>query len=164
MNHAYLLIGGNVGDRMGRLQFALRLIEAELGNVRVVSSIYETAAWGKTVQPDFLNQALLVETELSALALMSAILDLELRMGRVRNDKYGPRTIDIDILFYDHDIINIQGLQIPHPQIQNRKFVLCPLFEIAPHFIHPILNKDIEALLEECTDLLDVKKISADFV
>ena len=164
MNHAYLLIGGNVGDRMGRLRLARKLLEAELGCICAVSSIYETAAWGKTDQPDFLNQALLIETELSAINLMNAILDLELRMGRVRDDKYGPRTIDIDILFYNSDVINMHGLQIPHPEIQNRKFVLFPLLEIAPQFVHSKLNKDIETLLEECTDPLDVKKLSGDFV
>jgi len=159
MNNAYLLIGGNEGDRSQYLQQACDHISNHLGEIIEQSSIYETAAWGKTDQPNFLNQVLFVHTMLGAPSLMQNILYLEKKMGRLRNEKYSPRIIDIDILFYNEEIINQPELVTPHPEIQNRRFALVPMVEIAPQFIHPVLHKSISVLLQECTDKLDVKKL-----
>jgi 2-amino-4-hydroxy-6-hydroxymethyldihydropteridine diphosphokinase len=159
MNKAYLLIGGNEGNRLGYLQKARDYVVVFCGEILEQSAIYETAAWGKTDQSNFLNQALLIDTSLSAEVLMSNILIIERKMGRVRNEKYGSRTIDIDILFYNGDIINLPDLKIPHPEIQNRRFALVPMNEIASELIHPVFKKNIQHLLSESADQLDVKKI-----
>lgn len=163
MNISYLLIGGNQGDRKGYLAAARAGIERMAGRILRQSSLYRTAAWGKTDQPDFLNQALEVHTELEAPDLMTTLLHIEEQMGRVRTDKYGARIIDIDMLFYNSAILHSPLLTIPHPQIPNRRFVLAPLEEIAPLLVHPQLGKTIKQLLAECPDPLDVKKISSDF-
>jgi 2-amino-4-hydroxy-6-hydroxymethyldihydropteridine diphosphokinase len=159
MKHAYLLIGGNDGDRVQYLEEAKKLISHYLGKIIKTSSIYETAAWGKTTQPDFLNQVLLVETILNAPNLMNEILVIEKKMGRIRNEKYSQRIIDIDILFYNNEIWQKPELTIPHPEIPNRRFVLEPMNEIAPQLTHPVLKKNIQQLLKECKDELNVKKI-----
>ncbi len=158
MNKAYLLIGGNEGNRTDELARACGYITRFCGALTLRSALYETAAWGKTDQDDFLNQALLLETGLNASALLDTLLGIEEKMGRKRVEKYGPRNIDIDILFYNDEIINLDGLVIPHPEIQNRRFVLEPMNEIAPGYIHPVLKKNITALLKECPDKGDVKK------
>jgi 2-amino-4-hydroxy-6-hydroxymethyldihydropteridine diphosphokinase len=160
MNKAYLLTGGNEGDRHLHMQQARTNIELICGQVILISSLYETAPWGKPDQSDFLNQVLLVETILDPLALLKAILFIEKTGGRVRSEKNAPRTIDIDILFYDRLVLNEPGLSIPHPRIAARRFVLEPLAEISPDFVHPVLEKTISQLLLECTDELAVKKIS----
>ena len=159
MNNAYLLTGGNKGDRRRFLLEAKKEIKSHCGSILQQSALYETAAWGKTDQEDFLNQVFLVETKLGAHALMQVILQIEERMGRLRTEKYGPRTIDIDILFFNHQTIHEPSLIIPHPQIQNRRFVLEPMNEIAPEFIHPVFQKPIHQLLLECKDESGVKKI-----
>jgi 2-amino-4-hydroxy-6-hydroxymethyldihydropteridine diphosphokinase len=159
VNSAYLLTGGNMGNRAGYLHDASADISRFCGKILRESSIYETAAWGKTNQPNFFNQVLLIETALSADELMKQILLIEEKMGRIRNEKYGARIIDIDILFFNDEIINTPILIIPHPEIQNRRFVLAPMNEIAPEFIHPVLLKNINNLLKECRDELNVKKI-----
>jgi len=157
MNKAFLLIGGNLGDRLQNLEQASQQIAKNCGVVIKQSSIYETAAWGKTNQPDFLNQVLEIKTKLDATKLMSKIMEIEKLMGRERNEKYDPRIIDIDILFFNEEVINESFLKIPHPEIQNRRFVLIPLAEIAPHLLHPVLKKNIDQLLKECKDPLEVK-------
>ncbi|HET6254837.1 MAG TPA: 2-amino-4-hydroxy-6-hydroxymethyldihydropteridine diphosphokinase [Puia sp.] len=159
MNISYLLIGGNQGDRLARLAAAKDHIRSAGGNILLASSIYETAAWGKTDQPDFLNQALKVSTGQDAPAWLSTLLGIEEKMGRRRQERYGPRTIDIDILFFNNSIIREPQLTIPHPEIQNRRFALEPLEEIAPLLIHPVLGKTIRELLAECTDPLAVKQL-----
>ncbi len=159
MNKAYLLIGGNEGERMDELARACRKIIEFCGPLIRRSSLYETAAWGKTDQAAFLNQALLLETSLTAPSLMEMLLGIEEKMGRKRLEKYGPRIIDIDILFFNREIINLAGLVIPHPEIQNRRFALEPMNEIASSYIPPLLQKTILELLLECPDKLDVKKI-----
>jgi len=158
MSTAFLLTGGNIGDRMDYLQKAKEKIEKDCGKITNQSSIYETAAWGKEDQQPFLNQALQIETELSPGNLLKAILQIEKNLGRKRNEKYGPRTIDIDILFFDDEVVDIHGLKIPHPQMQNRRFVLEPLNEIASNKMHPVFDKTIEQLLQECKDSLSVKR------
>lgn len=159
MNISYLLIGGNQGDRLARLAEARRYIESAGGQIRRLSSLYETAAWGKTDQPDFLNQALEVATAQEAPAWLSTLLGIEAKMGRHREVKYGPRIIDIDILFFNNSIIHLPHLTIPHPEIRNRRFALAPLEEIAPMLIHPELKATIRELLAECTDPLAVKQL-----
>jgi 2-amino-4-hydroxy-6-hydroxymethyldihydropteridine diphosphokinase len=159
MNKAYLLIGGNEGDRFMHLKEATTEIEKSCGKISLRSSIYETAAWGIHDQPSFLNQALEIMTPLKALTLMNSLLSIEEKLGRKRKEKYGPRIIDIDILFFNQDIINLPKLQIPHPELQNRRFALVPMSEIAQDLVHPALKKTILQLLNECKDTLDVKKI-----
>jgi 2-amino-4-hydroxy-6-hydroxymethyldihydropteridine diphosphokinase len=160
MNTAYLLIGGNLGTREENLQMAIELITNHTGPVINQSSLYETAAWGNTNQPAFLNQALKIETSLNARQLIRKILKLEKIMGRERKEKMGPRIIDIDILFFNDDVFTLRFLKLPHPEIQNRRFALIPMEEIAPGHIHPVFKKTIRELLEECTDKLEVKKYS----
>jgi 2-amino-4-hydroxy-6-hydroxymethyldihydropteridine diphosphokinase len=159
MNKAFLLTGGNEGDRNLQMQQARTNIELICGQLLQVSSLYETAPWGKKDQSDFLNQVLLLETKLDPHALLKAILWIEEKGGRIRTVKNAPRTIDIDILFYNHLILEEPGLCIPHPRIAERRFVLEPLNEISPEFLHPVLGKTISRLLLECTDELAVKKI-----
>ena len=159
MNKTYLLTGGNEGDRYLNMQQARTNIEHICGRLLQVSSLYETAPWGKKEQADFLNQVLLVETNLSPQSLLKAILSIEEKGGRVRAEKNAPRTIDIDILFYNRLILEEPGLTIPHPRIADRRFVLEPFNEISPDFVHPVLKKTIHQLLLECTDELAVKKI-----
>lgn len=158
MNKAYLLIGGNMGNREQNLGRAVELLKLA-GRVKNLSGLYETAAWGKTDQPSFLNQAVLLATALKARHLLEAVLNIEEKMGRKREEKYGPRIIDIDILFYDSAIMSEPGLIIPHPEIQNRRFALEPMNEIAPRLLHPLLKKTVAELLKECPDKLEVHKL-----
>ncbi len=159
MNSVYLLIGGNLGDRIENLVTASSLIEAELGKIIKTSSIYQTASWGITEQPEFLNQVLLVKTNLPAKKLMQLILSIENKMGRIRSQKNASRVIDIDILFFNDEIINQSNLTIPHPEIQNRRFVLVPLNEIASGLIHPVFKQSIKNLLSTTNDKLEVKPL-----
>ena len=160
MNKAYLLTGGNMGDRLLNLELAKKEIAIQCGKVTQASSLYETAAWGNTNQPSFLNQALEIKTLLNAKQLIRCILKIEKMMGRTRKEKYGPRIIDIDILLFNTGIYDYTFLKIPHPELQNRRFALLPLAEIAEEMIHPVFNKTIARLLNECTDELEVKKYS----
>ena len=157
MNKIYLLTGSNMGNCIQQLRKAISFIEKKIGKVKKQSRLYQTAAWGKTDQPDFLNQVLVVETNLSAEQTMQTILSIEKQMGRVRTSKNAPRIIDIDILFAGNKIINEPDLQIPHPFLHKRRFTLVPLNEIAPEMMHPLLKKSINNLLLECTDDLEVK-------
>ena len=158
MNKAYLLTGGNIGNREDFLQQAKDMLEQHCGKITAASTIYETAAWGNTEQSPFLNQALELTTNLNAKQLIRRILKIEKMMGRERKEKYGPRNIDIDILLFNDEIYNISFLKIPHPEMQNRRFALLPLVEIAADRVHPVFKKSIRNLLNECPDTLDVKK------
>lgn len=158
MNKTYLLLGSNMGNSKKQLSKAMVLIEKQIGKTIRRSSLYSTAAWGNTNQPDFLNQVIVVQTKLNALQTMQAILTIEKKMGRLRTVKNAPRIIDIDILFFNKEIIDQKELTLPHPQLQNRRFVLVPLNELSPNFKHPVLKKNIHQLFIHCPDKLNVKK------
>src|SRR5436190_1091081 len=132
MNKTYLLLGSNMGDSELQLLIAIKNISRQVGNIIRKSKLYSTAAWGNTDQPDFLNQVLIVETKLTALQTIDIILGIEKKMGRVRTKKNAARIIDIDILFFNKEIIEEKNLHVPHPQIENRRFVLIPLNELSP--------------------------------
>lgn len=156
---AFILLGSNQGQRKLYLLQAISAIAEQCGPVLKVSSLYETAAWGKTDQPPFLNQVVVVSTELQPGKLMQTLLRIEEQLGRKRTEKMGPRTIDLDILFYDQLICHTPLLTLPHPLLQERRFVLTPLAELAPGKIHPVYRKTIRTLLQQCADPLPVKKL-----
>jgi 2-amino-4-hydroxy-6-hydroxymethyldihydropteridine diphosphokinase len=148
----FLGLGSNLGNREENLSTAQSLIEEKVGIIRSKSSIYETAAWGITEQNAFLNQVIEVETSFSPSAVLHLVLKIEKDMGRIREIKWGERSIDIDVLYYNNEIISTENLAVPHPFIQERKFVLVPLCEIAPTFIHPKLKQSNFELLKKCQD------------
>lgn len=150
----FLLLGSNLGNRLQNLSDARN----KIGGIVASSSVYMTGAWGNTTQPDFLNQAIQIETQLNPDELLSRLLMIEIEMGRVRIEKWGPRVIDIDILFYNDVIVNTKSLTLPHPEIQNRRFALAPLAEITD-LTHPIFEKTIRQLLDECKDTLEVRRL-----
>jgi 2-amino-4-hydroxy-6-hydroxymethyldihydropteridine diphosphokinase len=159
-NKVYLLLGSNMGARLQLLNNAIEKISFEIGEIVERSSIYETAAWGKTDQASFLNIAIAVNTVLMPIEVLSKALEIEAQLGRIREEKWGARLIDIDIIFYGNEIVNIPDqLYIPHPEMHNRKFVLEPLVEIAPQLQHPVLKKTVSVLLNELNDQLEVTKI-----
>lgn len=153
----YLHLGSNVGDRLGNLLKAKFLIQKRIGHIQSLSQVYETEAWGKTDQAAFYNQAIHVRTEMTAYEVLETIHEIENLLGRKRSEHWGPRTIDIDILFFENEVISTKKLSLPHPRLHERNFVLVPLEEIAPNFIHPILNKSITELRKLCADTLHVK-------
>jgi 2-amino-4-hydroxy-6-hydroxymethyldihydropteridine diphosphokinase len=159
MNNVFLLLGSNLGDRKLFLQQAIMHIAYDIAPTLKISSVYETESWGKTDEPDYLNMVVELKTELWAQTVLSKILAIELVMGRVREEKWGSRIIDIDILYFNDDIIDEPGLHVPHPQLHNRRFTLEPLAEIAPDFIHPIFKKNNLQLKNELKDNLIVKKL-----
>lgn len=161
MNYVYLITGGNIGDAKQQLSTAAALLEQYCGTIIDRSAVYETEPWGNANQDNFLNQVLVIETKLSAKEVMKAIVDIEKRMGRERKEKNGPRVIDIDMLFFNHQIINEPELVVPHPRLRQRRFVLEPLNEVAPAYIHPIFYKTVRQLLDECTDTLKINKLEA---
>jgi 2-amino-4-hydroxy-6-hydroxymethyldihydropteridine diphosphokinase len=158
LNKCYLLLGSNMGNSRQLLAQAIERLTASAGKLYRQSHIYSTAAWGNTQQPDFLNQVIVILTPLDAAQMLQCLLAIETEMGRVRTIKNAPRTIDIDILFFGKQIINLPHLQVPHPHIANRRFVLVPLNQIAPAFVHPVSRLTVHQLLLQCTDTLAVKK------
>jgi 2-amino-4-hydroxy-6-hydroxymethyldihydropteridine diphosphokinase len=153
MNRIFLSIGSNLGDRSQNLKKGIDLLVKLAGRSGAVSSIYETEPWGCDSQLNFYNQVIELYTHLGPLSLLDVIHNTEKMCGRDRPvQRYAPRTLDVDILLYGDSVIEIPELVIPHPHIQDRQFVLVPLTEIAPHVIHPILNKNMEQLLRECKD------------
>jgi 2-amino-4-hydroxy-6-hydroxymethyldihydropteridine diphosphokinase len=156
-NEVFISLGSNLGDRAENLKTAIHAIELKVGAIVRQSSVYETKPWGKSNQPDFFNQVILVHSDLSpqdCLLLLSAV---EEQMGRKREEKWGARIIDLDLLYVGDEVIHTEKLSLPHPGISQRRFVLVPLIEIAPDFVHPQLRKDHRQLLSECSDLLEVK-------
>ena len=160
MNKIFLITGGNIGNRKKNLEAAATLIRDQIGIIVKSSKIYETDAWGITDQPAFYNQVHIVESNFSAKEILNKILNIEEKMGRVRTVKNAARIIDIDILFFNNEIINKPNLNVPHPQIINRRFVLMPLNELAPEMIHPVFKKSIHQLLVNCKDELGVTPAS----
>jgi 2-amino-4-hydroxy-6-hydroxymethyldihydropteridine diphosphokinase len=155
----FLLLGTNDGNRMANLNSAKDEIKKSVGLVAEESAIYQTAAWGKTDQPDFYNQVLLLQTTISPEALLLHLQQIEKKLGRERKEKWGARIIDIDIVYFGKTVLNTPDLLIPHPAIALRRFTLVPLVEIAPHFVHPVLKKTNLVLLQECVDVLAVKRV-----
>ncbi|MCC7163644.1 MAG: 2-amino-4-hydroxy-6-hydroxymethyldihydropteridine diphosphokinase [Anaerolineae bacterium] len=156
MARVYLALGTNLGDRMQNLQEAIRRIGAAV-RVSEMSSVYETEPWGVASQPQFLNLVVAGETELEPTALLETLKRIEKDMGRRDEVRYGPRVIDLDILFYDDQLIRNPNLEIPHPRLAQRRFVLVPLAEIAPRLVHPRLNRTIQDLLAQLADTDDVR-------
>jgi 2-amino-4-hydroxy-6-hydroxymethyldihydropteridine diphosphokinase len=153
MKRVFLGLGSNLGDKVGNLQKAKVRIGESIGPVVLVSSVYETEPWGFESENYFLNMALCVETDLSPSGLLGRVLMIESELGRIRGEtKYSSRTIDIDILLYNREIINEEVLIIPHPRMTERRFAMVPMVEIAPDLIHPVLKKSLRILLEECKD------------
>ncbi len=159
MTTVHLLLGSNLGNREHNLQLANQEIGRLLGPIITASSVYKTAAWGNTNQPEFYNQVVVATTEKSPEEALRAILNIEDQLGRTRTEKWGSRIIDIDILFWDDQVVSTPELTIPHPGIPQRRFTLIPLLEISPDFIHPVLQKSVQELLQECTDTLSVEKV-----
>jgi len=158
MNTIFLLMGSNLLDRLLMLNQAQEQIQTLVGKIKAKSKIYESAPWGFEAQTSFLNQVLIVETDLKPMELLLRIKSIEKDLGRVRTtENYESRTIDIDILFYNDEIIALPELIIPHPQLHKRRFTLVPLAEIAPEFIHPVIKKTIKDLLKDCEDMSTVK-------
>ena len=147
-----------MGNSLAQLKKAKSLINKQVGKASRSSSFYSTAAWGNTDQPDFLNQVIVISTKLKPEEVLAQILLIEKSMGRIRTVKNAPRIIDIDILFYEKEIIHEKDLIVPHPLIQERKFVLIPLNELSPNFIHPVFKKNIHELMVKCKDKLPVQK------
>jgi len=157
-NVVYLLLGSNLNNRLESLQDARQCISSDLGQITRYSSVYESEPWGFAAEKRFLNQVVRIETSYSASRLIDEIIKIETRLGRIRNisGEYVSRTIDIDILFYNDEIISDENLTVPHPKIPERMFTLVPLSEINQHMIHPGLQKSIRELIDECQDSLSV--------
>ncbi len=156
--HVALLLGSNVGNRAGMILRAIERLSGAALHISRISDLYETAAWGNTEQPAFYNCALTGYTPYPPHLLLKKILEIEREMGRERREKWGPRTIDIDILLFAKRVVHTQNLQIPHPQMQLRRFALEPLAEIAGNMQHPLLRECAKELLAKCPDELEVKR------
>lgn len=146
LNEVYLHLGSNKNEPLKQILAAYAKIEEQIGQIAKFSQFYKTAAWGKEDQEDFINTAIFIKTSLEAKELLSAVLKIETELGRERQEKWGPRIIDIDILFFNQDIIQNSNLVIPHPRMTERNFVLIPLMEIAADYVHPQLNINVEDL------------------
>jgi 2-amino-4-hydroxy-6-hydroxymethyldihydropteridine diphosphokinase len=158
--NVYLGIGGNLGNREQNLEFALKALAKQAGSLVAVSPVYETEPFGFVSDNQFLNEVVVIETELSPSELLGIIRKIEHGLGRKRkNEKYISRTIDIDILFYENQIIENTELIVPHPRMHERKFVLVPFCEIAPDFIHPVLHRTMREILEASKDKSIVTKL-----
>ncbi|MHA7102872.1 2-amino-4-hydroxy-6-hydroxymethyldihydropteridine diphosphokinase [Roseivirga pacifica] len=156
MTSIYLLLGTNLGNKSANLQRAKELLTSHAIIIKKESKIYETAAWGNEDQPSFLNQVVEVDSNKSPQRILTLVNQIEEEMGRVRFEKWGERLIDIDILYFGSHEIQNEDLVIPHPEIQNRRFTLAPLAEMSPDFIHPVLKKTQQELLEDSVDPLEV--------
>ena len=159
MNTAFLCLGGNIGNRIININTSKNLLVQSSVTIIRQSSIYETDAWGSLSEKKYLNQVIKINTNQSVDKLLKIILEIEKKLGRIRNlDRNSDRTIDIDILFYNDKIISKKNVEVPHPRLHLRKFVLKPLLEIEPDWMHPSLNLDITQLYKNCKDKLKVTK------
>ncbi len=154
MKQLFLLIGSNLGDRKKYLTSAQNLIDYRIATIEQCSKIYETAPWGNTEQPHFLNQVLSLKSNLHPEELLSVCKQIEKTVGREASERWGPRIIDIDILLYGGMVYQSPTLQIPHPMMQDRMFTMVPLAELAPAYIHPVFGENMLALKDKCTDLM----------
>lgn len=153
-------LGSNLGDRKQFIREAMERISSLVGSIETASSLYETDPWGAEDTPPYLNSVVVVNTMLGPDQLINMLLTIEKELGRNRGgERYAPRTIDLDILFYNDKIIHTNNLEIPHPRIYERMFVLAPLNEVTPNKLHPLLKKTVRQLKDECNDLLTVRKI-----
>ena len=161
MTKIILALGGNVGNVSETFDMAEKKIENTIGKITLKSSLYKTEPWGNKKQDDFLNKVIIAETSLTPAEVLTNIINIEKELGRQRKkeDQYAPRTIDIDILFYNKKIIDTNDLIIPHPKLHLRNFVLAPLSEVAPDFVHPLLNKKIKDLFLNSNDSSVVEKL-----
>ena len=159
MANAVISLGSNLGDRAEKIRSGVIGLEKSGCRVLKKSALYETEPWGNTDQPAFLNQVIQIESPFEPAALMQLILLIEREAGRERKTRWEPRTLDIDILFYDDRVVQEHHLAIPHPHLHDRKFVLVPLAEILPGFVHPVLGKKVSELLEALKDPLRVEPI-----
>ncbi|NVJ86312.1 MAG: 2-amino-4-hydroxy-6-hydroxymethyldihydropteridine diphosphokinase [Algoriphagus sp.] len=155
VHEAVLILGGNQGDRKKLLENAKKAL-VQLGELQVESRIFVTEAWGGVADEPFLNQVVVLKTQLVPLRFLKQIQQIERNLGRRRYVKWGDRTMDIDILFWDQNQIDLPVLKVPHPEIANRRFVLEPLADVLPDLVHPVLGKSILELLRECTDTTSV--------
>lgn len=155
----FLSLGSNLGDRQKNMLSAMQFIDDEIGKISRKSSFYETEAWGNQDQDAFINAVIQLSSTFTAHQVLDIINSIERKLGRVRREKWGPRIIDIDIIYFDDQIISMHDLVVPHPLMQKRKFVLIPLAEIVPEFVHPRLLKKNAELLNECDDQSEVRLI-----
>ena len=160
MTKLYVLLGGNLGDKRQVFSDAKAKLNQQVGKITNQSAIYETEPWGFESDDIFWNQVIEISTAFSPEEVLQQTQQIERELGRIRKaNQYDSRIIDIDILFYGDQIIEHENLIVPHPRIQERKFALVPLCEIAPKLIHPVFQKSIGQILDECTDLLKVSPI-----
>ena len=156
----YLLLGTNLGNRADNLRRATQRLEQAVGPVVEASSCYETAAWGVSEQPAFYNQVVRIETVLGHEALLRTLQQIEQQLGKVKVGHWRERLIDLDILYYGNRLVRTPWLTLPHPHLHHRRFTLVPLSELAPQFMHPVLGKTQQELLDACADQLEVKKLN----
>jgi 2-amino-4-hydroxy-6-hydroxymethyldihydropteridine diphosphokinase len=149
MNKVYIAFGSNIGDRYKAVDDALAMVEQKGMKITNKSKVYETEPYGYTDQPPFINGAIEVETELNCRQVLETLLGIESDIGRVRQIRWGPRIIDLDILLFNEEIYDEEDLKVPHPDMQNRAFVLNPLADICPDYVHPILKRTVLELKSE---------------
>lgn len=162
MANVYIGIGSNLGDRKKYLRNAINLLHS-VGTVEQIAALYETSAYGLIDQPSFLNSALLIKTTQEPEELLISLKEIEKQVGRVKRIRWGPREIDLDIVFYDDIRLNSKTLTIPHSDFHNRLFVLYPLFDLAPDFVSPTHQKTIKELLKVCHDSTNIELIDKDW-
>lgn len=162
-NTIYILLGANLGNPRLQITEASERLEIQIGKIIAVSSMYESEAWGVKDQPSFYNKVILIETILLPSECLQICQEIELALGRIRDKKWGARIIDIDILYFNNEIVDTKILKIPHPYIHLRNFTLLPLAEVAPDYMHPLFNKtNMELLLNSEDELLVIKSNSKD--